>query len=338
EMSLGRLPYVSLSEAKAHASHFHKLLAGGVDPQTGKQWAKDEGTTFGEVATTWIEKRKLRYSVGWLSDATNLLQNHGSPLWDRPIQKITSNEVHETLEPLWAKSPFQVRRALTIWARVFRYAKAKKLRAGENPASWEEIHKELFPALPKRNHFRWMSYWGVKTFVQALRQAQRKSTSAAVLEFVILTACRSGEALGMQWSEVPDFEKDRLWTIPAERTRARKEHRIPLSSRAIELLTRQKEYSTGSPYVFTGRDGQRPLDEKNLRDQLYGMGFKDKATVHGFRSSFRTWGTEQTDFPREIMEMSLAHTIGNAVEQSYSHGDPLEKRRSLMDAWAAWCG
>src|SRR5262249_12183987 len=298
EISLGRLPYVSLSEAKAHAAHFHKLLAGGVDPQTAKQWAKDEGTTFGEVATAFIESRKFRYSDGWLADATNLLQNHGKPLWDRPIMKIKS--VHEILEPIWRELPFQAKRAAKMWARVFRYAKGKKLFAGANPASWEDL-KELFPALPKRQHFRWMPYGEVPTFVQALRQAQRKSTSAVVLEFIIYTACRSGEALGMQWSEI-DWEQ-KLWTIPAERMRAREEHRIPLSDRAVELLIRQKGYSTGSPYVFTGRDGQKPLEEKNLRSQLYGMGFKDKATVHGFRSSFRTWGTEQTDFPREILEM-----------------------------------
>jgi len=333
EISLGRLPYISLSEAKAHASHFHKLLAGGVDPQTAKGWAKDEGTTFGEVATAWIESRKFRYSAGWLSDATNLLQNHGSPLWDRPIMKIRSNEVHEAYKPLLAELSFQAKRAVGMWERLFRFAKAKKLFAGENPASWKEIHKELFPALPKRNHFRWMPYGEVPTFVQALRQAQRKSTSAVVLEFIIFTACRSGEALGMQWSEV----KDNVWTIPAERTRARKEHRIPLSERPMALLSLQRQYSTGSPYVFTGRDGQKPLEEKNLRSQLYGMGHKDKATVHGFRASFRTWAGEQTDFPREIIEMCLAHTIGNAVEQSYWHGDPLEKRRKLMEAWASYC-
>jgi integrase len=333
EISLGRLPYISLSEAKAHAEHFHKLLAGGVDPQTAKQWAKNEGTTFGEAATAFIESRKFRYSAGWLADATNLLQNHGKPLWGRPIMKIRRNEVLEILEPLWPNLPFQAKRAAKMWARVFRYARGKKLHAGENPASWEDL-KELFPPLPRRKHFRWMPYGEVPTFVQAVRQAQRKSTSAVVLEFIIFTACRSGEALGMQWSEV----KDNVWTIPAERTRARKEHRIPLSERPMALLSLQRQYSTGSPYVFTGRDGQKPLEEKNLRSQLYGMGHKDKATVHGFRASFRTWAGERTDFPREIIEMCLAHSIGNAVEQSYWHGDPLEKRRAIMEAWASYCG
>ena len=247
--------------------------------------------------------------------------------------KIRSNEVHEAYKPLLAELSFQAKRAVGMWERLFRFAKAKKLFAGENPASWKEIHKELFPALPRRKHFKWMSYGEMPTFVQALRQAQRKSTSAVVLEFIIFTACRSGEALGMQWSEV----KDNVWTIPAERTRARKEHRIPLSERPMALLSLQRQYSTGSPYVFTGRDGQKPLEEKNLRSQLYGMGHKDKATVHGFRASFRTWAGEQTDFPREIIEMCLAHTIGNAVEQSYWHGDPLEKRRKLMEAWASYC-
>jgi integrase len=333
EISLGRLPYISLSEAKAHASHFHKLLAGGVDPKTAKGWAKDEGTTFGEVATAFIESRKFRYSAGWLANATNLLQNHGKPLWDRPIMKIGSNEVHEAYKPLLAELSFQAKRAVGMWERLFRFAKAKKLFAGENPASWKEIHKELFPALPRRKHFKWMSYGEMPTFVQALRQAQRKSTSAVVLEFIIFTACRSGEALGMQWSEV----KDNVWTIPAERTRARKEHRIPLSSRVVELLTRQKEYSTGSPYVFTGRGGQKPLEEKNLRSQLYGMGFKDTATVHGFRSSFRTWCAE-TGVDFQTAEMCLAHSIGSKTAAAYYRTDLLEKRREIMQAWASYCG
>jgi integrase len=335
QISLGRLPYISLSEAKAHASHFHKLLAGGVDPQTAKQWAKDEGTTFGEVATAFIESRKFRYSVGWLADTTNLLQNHGKPLWDRPIMKIRSNEVHEAYKPLLAELSFQAKRAVGMWERLFRFAKAKKLFAGENPASWKEIHKELFPPLPRRGNFKGMSYWGLKTFVQALRQAQGKSTSAMLLEFIIFTVCRSGEARGMQWSEI-DWEQG-LWTIPAERTRARKERRIPLVERPLALLNLQRQYSIGSPYVFTGRDGQKPLAEKNLRSQLYGMGFKDKATVHGFRSSFKTWAGEQTEFPREIIEMCLGHSIGSAVEQAYWRGDALEKRRKLMEAWADFC-
>ena len=139
----------------------------------------------------------------------------------------------------------------------------------------------------------------------------------------------------MQWSEI-DWEQG-LWTIPAERTRARKERRIPLVERPLALLNLQRQYSIGSPYVFTGRDGQKPLAEKNLRSQLYGMGFKDKATVHGFRSSFKTWAGEQTEFPREIIEMCLGHSIGSAVEQAYWRGDALEKRRKLMEAWADFC-
>ena len=177
-----------------------------------------------------------------------------------------------------------------------------------------------------------MPYPQVLKFMRELRQHENRSTTAVALEFCILNASRPGEVREMQWPEI-DWDQ-KLWAIPAERMKARKEHRVPLSDRAIELLTRQKDYSNESQFVFTGYKGIA-LDDTSLRKFLHGMGVP--FTVHGFRTTFRTWAAEQTDFDFYVVEMCLAHSVGNAVTRAYLRGDALEKRRKIMEAWASYC-
>jgi integrase len=180
-----------------------------------------------------------------------------------------------------------------------------------------------------------MPYVDVPEFIKRLRIRQTRATSAVALEFLILTATRSGEVLGAQWSEF-DLEK-RIWTIPATRMKTKREHRVPLSDRAMELLVRQKEYSTSDQYVFTGYNtkyNRVRLDNKSMRMLLWTMGVQ--VTVHGFRSSFRSWSAEQTHFDFYLLELCLAHAVGSEVVRAYLRGDALEKRRVIMEAWAQY--
>jgi integrase len=178
-----------------------------------------------------------------------------------------------------------------------------------------------------------MHYDDVPEFIRQLRTHQNRSQAAVALEFTILCATRSGETLRMKWDEINWEQK--LWTIPAQRIKAGKEHRVPLSARAIVLLERQREHMNGDVHVFTGY-GQGPLSRKSMIEFLRNMGIK--VSVHGFRSTFRNWCGDKTQFDRETAETCLAHQVGNQVERAYRTSDALEKRRAVMEAWAAYCG
>ena len=212
-------------------------------------------------------------------------------------------------------------------------AKAKGFREGENPARWRGHLDHLLPRPSKlsRGHHPAMPYEDVAAFIAKLRK--REATSALALELCILTAARSGEILGMRWSEF-DLGK-KIWIVPAKRMKAGREHRVPLASRAVAILRQQEKVSTGE-FVFAGRARNKPLSNMAMEMVLRRMKV-DNATVHGFRSSFRDWAGNVTSFPREITEMALAHVIGDKAEQAYRRRDALEKRRKLMEAWAGYC-
>jgi integrase len=212
-------------------------------------------------------------------------------------------------------------------------AKAKGFREGENPARWRGHLDHLLPKPSKlaRGHHPAMPYEKVAGFVAQLRK--REASAALALELCILTAARSGEILGMRW---PEIELDKkIWTVPADRMKAGREHRVPLSSRAITIL-RQLERMKAGEFVFPGHARGKPLSNMAMEMVLRRMKI-DNATVHGFRSSFRDWAGNVSNFPREVTETALAHVIGDKAEQAYRRSDALEKRRKLMEAWTSFC-
>jgi integrase len=240
--------------------------------------------------------------------------------------------VLRVLQPIWQKIPETASRLRGRIERVLDAAQARAFRSGENPARWKGHLSTLLPPRQKltKGHHAAMPYQELPEFLVRLRA--RDGVSARALEFVILTAARSGEVLGLQWCEI-DLER-KVWTVPATRIKAGREHRVPLSPRAVGIIEAMQAVRV-SDYVFPGYRAERPLGDMALH--LVRERMEIPYTVHGFRSTFRDWCGEATNFPREIAEAALAHIVGDETERAYRRGDALEKRRKLMDAWAAYC-
>jgi integrase len=340
ERSLGRYPDVTLEIAKNTVARVRLIMARDkIDPWK-TNWNEGATTTFEQAADMWLNERKGSWKNAKQFRSTELLLRvHADPLHHMAVLKITSQHIRDALKPLWDRVPGQARRTLARIENVLEFCKVKQMRFGDNPARWRGAMEYMFPRMPKaqRENYAAMDYEDVPAFVQALRQRQGSSVAAVALEFTILTAVRSAEVLGMRWCEV-DWDR-RIWTIPATRTKASREHMVPLADRAIELLKRREElaaeHSAGGYVFFAFRRQDRPLDEKSMYMLLRKMG--KGVTVHGFRSSFRDWAGDETDFHRETIEGCLAHVAGDKVEQAYRRRTALEKRRAVMDDWAKWC-
>jgi integrase len=235
------------------------------------------------------------------------------------------------LEPIWLRTPETATHVRQRIEAILDWATVREYRQGANPARWRGHLDKLLPSRAKVApvvHHRSLPYDQVSAFLTTLRQ--REAVAARALEFIILTAARAGEVLGMTWGEV-DFAT-KIWTIPASRMKAQKEHRVPLSPTAVALLEKQPREGD---YVFPG--GQRPrLSPMAIKMLLTRMGRRDFVT-HGFRSSFRDWAAERTNYPSEVAEMALAHRVGSAVELAYRRTDMFERRRRLMADWATFC-
>jgi integrase len=326
---------MTLAEAKEAVHEMRRLVARGVDPIEHERDIRTKQTTFAEAADGWIKTRASRWRDSQMRNASLLLYHHGKPLAQKFVGEITPDLVQETLMDLWQCAPNQARRALRMFERVFDYAKAHGMRTGDNPAAWRGMHQYRFPIPPAadKQHFSAMHYDDIPEFIRQLRTYQNRSTAAVALEFTILCATRSSETLRMKWDEI-DW-KQKLWIIPAQRMKAGREHRVPLSDKTIAILERQREHTNGDVHVFTG-SGQGHLSPKSMIEFLRNMGIK--VSVHGFRSTFRNWCGDKTQFDRETVELCLAHRIGNEVERAYRTLDALEKRRTVMEAWAAYCG
>jgi len=258
------------------------------------------------------------------------LSTYAKPLYPRPVDEIDTQAVLAVLTPLWQRAPETASRLRGRIEAVLDAAKAQGHRSGENPAAWRGHLAHLLPKRGKldRGHHAALAYTDIAALVAKLRQ--QDTIPALALEFIILTAARSGEVLGARWSEI-DFEA-RVWTVPAQRMKAAREHRVPISQRALEILEKLSKART-CELVFEGQRAWRPLGPNALGGVLRRMNRSD-VTVHGFRSAFRDWCGEETHFPREVAEAALAHAVGNEVERAYRRGDSLEKRRALMTAWA----
>jgi integrase len=262
---------------------------------------------------------------------------YAAPLRTTPVTEITTDQVLRVLKPLWLTKSETATRLRSRIERVLDWAKAHGHREGENPAAWKGNLKDLLPALPPKRkrikHYPAMPYADVPDFMGRLRVMA--GMGARALELTILTAARTGETLGAQWSEI-DFE-ERLWIVPAHRMKAAVEHVVPLSDRAVRILKDLNKLRI-SEFVFPGTRHGRPLSSAVMKRVLKRMRISsDKASVHGFRSSFRDWAGDCTTFPREVAEAALAHLVGDDVERAYRRGDALGKRRQLMMAWASHC-
>ena len=292
--------------------------------------------TFDQCADAYLAAhragwRNAKHAAQWSST----LATYVSPIFGNlPVQAIDVALVTKALEPIWTAKPETASRMRGRIESILDWAKVRGYRDGENPARWRGHLDHLLPArakVSKVRHHAALPYDELAGFMGKLRA--QGGTSARALEFAILTAARTGEVIGARWAEIDLPGK--TWTIPAERMKAGREHRVPLSAAALAILETQAAL-TENEFVFPGQQ-RAGLSDMALWMALRAMG-RDDLTVHGFRSTFRDWAAERTNFPREVAEGALAHSLTDKVEAAYRRGDLFDKRRRLMTAWADHCG
>lgn len=347
-MGLGPLHTIGLAEARARAAECRKQRHDGVDPiearKAQRQRARLDAArskTFKECADAFIAAhragwRNPKHAAQW----TATLATYVHPVIGAlSVQSIDTALVTNVLEPIWSAKPETASRVRGRVEAVLDWAAARGYRAGENPARWRGHLDKLLPARAKVRrveHHAALPHTEIGDFMTKLRE--QEGTAARALEFTVLTAARTGETIGATWGEIDLAAK--VWTIPASRMKAGKEHRIPLGERAFAIINNMRDASGEPPetdaLVFPGAKRGRPLSNMAFLMLLRRMKRAD-LTVHGFRSTFRDWVAERTNYPSEVAEMALAHTVGDKVEAAYRRGDLFEKRRRLMDDWAGHC-
>lgn len=334
---------ISLADARDSATALRLKVKAGVDPLQERDRKAAEalasaqadqvaGMTFKAVAEAYIAANE----ASWRNDKhrqqwRNTLASYVYPVMGAlPVAKIGTAHVLRILEPMWAEKPETASRVRGRIETILDAAKARGYREGENPARWRGHIAQILPARSRltRGHHKAMPYETVPAFLVDLRG--RDAMAGLALEFAVLTAARTNEVLGATWDEV-DLAKA-IWTIPAARMKAGKEHRVPLSPRAVEIL--EAVQPLGKASLFPSSKGGK-LSSMAMAMLLRRM--KLDCTVHGFRSAFRDWSAECTSFAHEVCEMALAHVIGNKSEAAYRRGDMFEKRRRLMTDWADYC-
>ena len=341
ELGLGNPALVTLAEARDLALANRKLAQSGGDPIQAKREA-DAMLTFAEAARkvhalhlpTW---RNAKHGAQFLTT----LETYAFPrLGKLRVSDVTTADVLAVLTPIWTVKPETAGRVRQRIGMVMKWAVAQGWRQ-DNPA------ESIAQALPKRDrslteHRKALTYAEVAGCIAAVKASGAGLSTALAFEFLVLTATRSGEARGATWAEIDmgtpatsaTSATPAVWTIPASRMKAKREHRIPLSSRAVEILRAAKGLGDGAGLVFPGTKAGKTLSDMTLSKLVKELGFE--ADVHGFRTSFRTWAQEKTNFPREVAEAALAHTIKDKAEAAYARSDVFEKRRKMMEAWAGY--
>lgn len=342
QMGLGTLDTVSLAEAREKAAECRRLRAAGIDPIEHRNAAQMQAALDAAKAMTFDECRDAyikAHAAGWRSAKhrqqwENTLKTYCTPVFGKvSVRDIDVGLVMKALEPIWSTKPETASRLRGRIEATLDWAKVRGLRSGENPARWRGHLDHLLPATEKVHkveHHAALPYAEVAAFMVELRA--RDGVAAQALEFAILTAARTKEVLGARWDEI-DIE-NQLWTIPASRMKAGREHRVPLSNAAMAVVERMRSLRENE-YLFPG-DRRAALSSMALLMTLRRMK-RQELTAHGFRSTFRTWAAERTNYPREVVETALAHVVGDKVEAAYQRGDLFEKRQRLMDAWAGFC-
>ena len=331
ELGLGNPALVTLAEARDQALQNYKLARAGGDPLQAKHEA-EAILSFEEAARqvhslhkpTW---RNPKHAAQFIST----LETYTFPrLGKIKVGDVTTSDVLAVLTPIWTTKPETARRVRQRIGTIMKWAIAQGWRQ-DNPAA------SIAEALPKhdrtKQHRKALPYQRVAECIETVKSSGAGLSTKLALEFLILTAKRSGEVRLATWDEF-DLDHGPTWTIPASRMKMKKPHRIPLSARALEILREAKKLSDGSALIFPGTKQSKPLSDMTLSKLVKELGFD--ADVHGFRTSFRTWTQEQTNFPREVAEAALAHATGDAVEQAYARSDVFEKRRKMMETWAVY--
>jgi integrase len=342
EMGLGSYPSIELAAARQVAAEARKLRLQGIDPiearndrRAAAAVAEAKTKTFDQCSDAYIEAhragwRNAKHAGQW--SAT--LSTYASPVFGAlPVATVDTGLVMQVLEPIWTTKPETASRLRGRIESILAWATVRGYRDGANPAQWKNHLDHLLPArgrVRKVAHHAALPYDEMQTFMAAL--SERPAVTALALRFAILTAARTGEVIGARWGEI-DFDK-KLWTVPAERMKTGRSHRVPLSAEALAVLKRIG-VGRADRCIFPGERGGK-LSSMAMLMLLRRMGRGD-LTAHGFRSSFRDWAAERTNFPGEVAEAALAHSVGSKVEAAYRRGDLFEKRRRLMDAWGEFC-
>ncbi|WP_216644575.1 tyrosine-type recombinase/integrase [Candidatus Thiodictyon syntrophicum] len=343
-MGFGRFPEIGLADARALAADAMQKVALGIDPRAQRDDARrkvqiqQDTLTFREACKQYIEKespawKNVKHEQQWNST----LETYALPiLGDKTVEVISLKDVLSVLEPIWNIKNETATRVRSRLENILDWAITHGHRTSDNPARWKGRLEHALPAINKRQrvkHHPALSYRDLPDFLNQIKMMN--SLSARALEFTILTACRTNEVIGARWEEI-DLEKD-VWTIPKERMKAGVEQLVPISKPANKLLKKLKEFS-GSKYVFQSDFIRKEQHISNMAMLLLlkRMNRQD-ITVHGFRSTFRDWGAEQTEFAREVLEHALSHRLADGAEAAYQRGTMLDKRRELMNAWGGYC-
>ncbi len=341
EVGLGSLVDVSLEHARDKAADYRKLLKQGINPLAEKRKIERDlklsvakAMTFADCAEAYIEVNRH----GWKNPKhaqqwTNTLMQYAYPVFGKlPVAEIDTPLVVKCLEPIWTSKNETASRLRGRIETVLDWATVTKYREGENPARWRGHLDKILPKpskVQKVEHHAALPYAEIAVFMAKLRS--QTGVAAKCLEFTILTATRTNESIGATWAEIDLSNK--TWTIPGERMKAGRAHRIPLSERVVDILLEMQQVKIND-FIFPGtKKGLSNMAMLQLLKRMGDVGL----TVHGFRSSFRDWAAETTSYPSEVVEMALAHTIKNQAEAAYRRGDLMEKRSQLMTDWQVFC-
>ena len=342
-MGLGSVEDVSLADARDKAAAARKLVRDGIDPIEQRKAERKAASVEVERATTFrsaAEAYIAAHEPGWRSAVHQRhwrasLDRHAYPVMGAvPVSEITTQHVLDVVQPIWKEIPETASRLRGRIEMVLSYATARGWRKGPNPAVWRGHLQIMLPSRAKVRaveHFAALDWHEAPAFMAQLRE--RDSFGARALEFAIYTVARPGEVRFARWDEI-DLD-GAVWTIPAARMKAGRPHKVPLSKPALAILREMAEVKDGSGLIFLGQKFGVPMSDVTLLAVLRRME-RDELTVHGFRSTFRDWAAEATHHPNHVIELALAHTIGDKVEAAYSRGDLFEKRKRLMTDWAEY--
>ena len=339
DMGLGSYPSVTLAQARDRAREAREALYQGIDPLQSKyerlqamRAASETQITFAEAFEQYMPVKSAELCATNARAWRTSIHLYALPaIGSLQISAIETRHIHDVLKPIWTEKTSTAKRLRGRLESVLSWATVKGYRQGDNPARWADNLKELLPKpskVQKTLHYAAMAADDVPDFMQRLRE--REGNAARALEFAILTAARSGEVIGARWSEI-DLERA-IWPIPADRMKMDKQHTVPLSDAALNIL---QDLDKTSELVFPADTGRKLPDMRLLKELRH---LEPGVTVHGFRATFRDWTAETTDTPFFIAEMALAHSVGDEVQQAYRRSDLIAKRRKLMRLWAQHLG